>query len=99
VATEDETNPEGMTASITFREVLEPAAKKKKGGGGGNDYQNNKGDTQTQPINTQDGSSLWIAAGENAPKILDDLKKWFGPPAPPPPKFGADGDVEVHYPN
>lgn len=88
VATEDETNPEGVTASITFREVLEPAAKKKKGGGGGNDHQQNKGDTQTQP---KDESSLFDMFG--------DLTRLILGPSTPPPKFGADGDVEVHYPN
>ena len=51
IAVEDNTNPEGLTASITFREIMEPAAKKKaKGGGGGNNDNKDQGDVQTNPI-------------------------------------------------
>ena len=60
VSVEDETNPEGLTASITFREVLEVAKKKKKGGGGGNDEQQNQGDANTTPA----GSGLFTIFGD-----------------------------------
>ncbi len=60
IAVEDNTNPEGLSASITFREVLEVAKKKKKGGGGGNDEQQDQGDVQTTPA----GSGLFTMFGD-----------------------------------
>jgi len=86
VSVEDNTNSEGLTASITLREVLEVAKKKKKGGGGGNDDPVDQGDVQTTPA----GSSLFNMFGDVWGAII-------GKPAAK--ETGADGDVEVHYPN
>jgi hypothetical protein len=86
VAVEDNTNPEGLTASINLREVLEVVVKKKKKNtGDGNDDPKDQGDVQTQPA----GTGLYTMYGTIVPPSKGEQSQ---------PTYGTDGDAEVHYP-